>query len=54
MDRLLRSAKLETDPNARYFRQALAKTFEKFVTVVENGRDEYDFDIKKYGLLIQI
>ena len=51
MDRLLRPAKLEADPNAPDSKQVFKhwrKTFARF----ENGRDKNDPEIDKYGLLI--
>ena len=55
MDRLLRPAKLEADPNAPDSKQVFKhwrKTFERFVAATENGRDVNDPEIDKYGLLI--
>ena len=55
MDRLLRPAKLEADPNAPDSKQVFKhwrKTFERFVAALENGRDVNDPEIDKYGLLI--
>ena len=55
MDRLLRPSKFEADPNAPDSKQVFKhwqKTFKRFVAAVENGRDVNDFEIDKYGLLI--
>ena len=55
MDRLLRPAKLEADPNAPDSEQVFRhwqKTFERFVAAVENGRDVNNPEIDKCGLLI--
>ena len=51
----MRPAKLEADPNAPDSKQVFKhwrKTFERFVAVVENGREVNDPEIDKYGLLI--
>ena len=48
MDRLLRPARLEADPNAPDSKQVFKhwrKTFERFVAAVENNRDENDFEV---------
>ena len=47
MDRLLRPAKLEADPNVPDSKQVFEhwrKTFERFVAAIENDRDMNDID----------
>ena len=55
MDGLLRPAKLDADPNAPDSKQVFKhwqKTFERFVTTIENGHNVNDPEIDKYRILI--